>query len=718
MARAALLELDEGRTGPAGDLLDQIQAMPQDRDRGFTEAAQGILSLELGDTKVAETQLHAASEKLPVSSPLFRRVLSSLAEAASLSDDPDRAIELQGQLRSRGLGIPGYIQMFDNETSIAAAFAARGDRDVALKRITELTQSLDSLGNDASFLSQGSRRDLAMTESRARLLAGKLILRQKGHLRLAERELRYALSRSAEAPAGADRDQIRSSARILYGYALVGLGEATDGAEAIEDGVGELEQRRIQLRSADRRTAMIVADEELYRWAFKGLVKAQNEGVDGAAMTGAKLIESLRRSAIAETLRSGQLPLSEEAKDLVSEIANLERGLGEVEDDQRSGAVDNDDEILSDRREQLGRCVTEAFASAYLPEPVDEAQIIEAAAIYGNLLSFHLPQSGLPAWRSWVAPDGSVEIAELWDAGAKTREPIDAWLAEPDPDSGTDPLMVKKPLVAANGLWSDLAEEVLPAGLLARISGDEIAPHPERVVIIPDGPLSTFTWPALHINGEPIISRTTLSVSPSVDFLSGERTQVKTDGPSRLVAHVNGKLQGSGAEVEALTRSGEVEFVDSRDGFLAALDAGDLDGAYLAAHGKGMGLEQHVDFADDYSLSAAKALVHNWPPWAIFASCVVGRVEHRAGREPFGLAMSCMLGGAETFVSSLVEIPHLSAAEVCSGLAGKLATGREYAPDALRELQLRFLEAPGAQMTTIRHCLGLICISSVPPPPV
>ncbi len=711
VARAALLELDVGRTGPAADLLDRLRSIPEGGDRGFTEAAQGILSLELGDIVEAEAALEAASSHLPASSPLYRRVISSLAETVTLAGDPDRAIELQGRIRGRAFGNVGLVQMLESETAIAAALAARGDGDAALERISEYTGNMGSFDENASFLAKEMRAGFALTESRARLLVGQMTLRQGGELVGAERDLRYALSRSAEALAGADRDQIRSSARILHGYALVRLNEAAEGAEEIEDGIGELEQRRLQLRSADRRTAMIVADEELYRWAFKGLVQAQNDGVEGAAMTGAKLIESLRRTAIAETLRSGQLPLSEDAKGLVGEIAELERSQGEDKDDERSGNAERN-QVLRAKRHKLGGLVSDAFASAYLPKAVEGTQITDAAKTYGHLLSFHVPPGGLPAWRSWVAPDGSVEIAELWGDGSPTRESIKAWIDNPD----SDPLSLIKPLSVARPLWENLAGEVLPKGLRDRLLNETNGADPERLVVVPDGPLSTFTWPALHVGGEPIISRASLALTPALDFLSGKGHPAKGDRKSRLVAHVVEGLKGSGSEVEVLVRSGDVEFVDSRDGFLAALDAGDLDGAYLAAHGVGMGLEQKVDFADDYSLSAAKALVHKWPPWTVFASCLVGKVDHQAGREPFGLAVSCMLGGTETFVSSLLEIPPLSAAEVCSGLAEKLATSDQYPPDILRDLQLQYMKSPGNQNSTIRHCLGLVCISSVPPP--
>ena len=83
---------------------------------------------------------------------------------------------------------------------------------------------------------------------------------------------------------------------------------------------------------------------------------------------------------------------------------------------------------------------------------------------------------------------------------------------------------------------------------------------------------------------------------------------------------------------------------------------------------------QRIDFGDGSTLSAATALGFAWPSWAVFAACLVGRVEQVAGHEPLGLAISCMLRGADTIVASVVELTD----------DGALACGEPHADDRRR----------------------------------
>ncbi len=174
----------------------------------------------------------------------------------------------------------------------------------------------------------------------------------------------------------------------------------------------------------------------------------------------------------------------------------------------------------------------------------------------------------------------------------------------------------------------------------------------------------------------------------------------------RVVAHLAG---GDGAaELAPLRARNGLQVVSSREKFLSALRSELFDGAYMASHGDELGFRQRIEFSDGSTLSAASALGFAWPTWAVFGACLVGRLEQAAGHEPFGLAVSCMLRGADTVVASVVELTD-EGALACGELSAALAAGRDPAR-ALRDAQRARLD--DRTLTTLADGLGLVCIST------
>jgi hypothetical protein len=136
-------------------------------------------------------------------------------------------------------------------------------------------------------------------------------------------------------------------------------------------------------------------------------------------------------------------------------------------------------------------------------------------------------------------------------------------------------------------------------------------------------------------------------------------------------------------------------------------------GAYIAAHGDHEGMAQAVTFSCGGVLSAATALGHRWPPWVIFASCLVGRIDHTLGAEPLGLPVSCVLGGADSVIGGVIDVGYAAGA-LAARVAVRLSHGAHPAA-ALRTEQLRQLDRR-ATAPPIAWA-GLICISRLPPGP-
>jgi CHAT domain-containing protein len=97
----------------------------------------------------------------------------------------------------------------------------------------------------------------------------------------------------------------------------------------------------------------------------------------------------------------------------------------------------------------------------------------------------------------------------------------------------------------------------------------------------------------------------------------------------------------------------------------------------------------------------------------VFASCIVGALTVRAGAEPTGLVISCLLGGASSVVAGVIEVHAGVADRLCAALTARLLHGQHPA-DALRDAQLAFIES--RDTASAHRWAGYICISRLPAP--
>jgi tetratricopeptide (TPR) repeat protein len=679
LGRLALLEVERGNLDAAARVLETVSERFK-RMPASAAAAAGMLSASLGDLARAELLLSEALEQLDERSSLTPRTALALSGVLGRRGRTDDAMAVLSRQRARPLAIQGLDAMLDVEGAIAATLAAEGQEKAARERLDEALKYLTVDGlYDLGISSRGVER-LRHAEGRMLLLRGRLALDAGDSI-----EAEPLFLRADELLSTSSDGTLRATARVLLGLVLLSSRRDRDDAlESVRTGLAELELRRTRLREGDRRRAMIVAGERIYELALHGLVDAERHGLAEAGVVAGTLIESLRSSAIAVSLRSGPLPLGERATVLIERIDASERAGSDVQE----------------LRAELGREVSERFAAAYLPAAATPERLRAAARLHGHVLAYFVAPGGASGWCVWIAPDGTVTADGI---------ALDAWAATVSVAAGADRgfagAFIHTPLNACAQAWERLAQELLPAGLRSLIAATS-PERPERILIIPDNVLSFVPWAALHVGGEPLVHRAVLQISPSLELSSESRGR-----PPTVAEHVVAHLGRGSKELEPLAADRMVAFADTREQFVAALRSQIFGGAYMAMHGRHMGLRQRVEFSDGSMLSAATALGWAWPPWTIFASCLVGRVEHVAGQEPLGLAISCMLGGADTVVASVIEITDSGAAEVCGRLAGQLAGGRHPA-DALRDAQRSFLASH--KLATAASALGLVCISTLP----
>lgn len=673
LGRAALLEIDLGRFQDAAGHLDEISER-EDGLSGVAAVAAGMLALELGDLARAEALLSRALEELGRSSPLAPRATLALSDALARKGEPDRALELVARLRSRPFAIRGLAASLETQLAIAEALVRAGEGE----RAADLLDELDGL-SDVSDLPLGDgpegRRRMHHAAARALTLRGRLLLDANASRSVAL--LERAVAMAADAGDGA----LLATAETLLGAAQALSGQAETGVRAIATGVEALEARRVQLRASARRGALIVAAESLYSAALRGLCAAQAAGEEGAGPVAAELIESLRKSALAETLRTGPLPIDSATSELIERIrVGEEGGAGEL------------DRLHSMLREQISA----RFADAYLPRRASADRLREVArSTRHHVLSFYVPPSGLPGWRVWIRPSGEIEVDRV---GPDASEEGDL-LAALATDGALPPECLHEPLLESAGAWERLAGQLIPKGLREHLSA--VPPErPEPVLVVPDGVLALVPWAALHVGGRPLVEMATVQTAPAQELV-GVATAASPS--ERVIAH----LSGDDGELDPLRVRSAVQVVGDREKFLEGLRSQLFDGAYMASHGDRTGLRQRIEFADGSTLSAATALAIRWPSWAVFGSCLVGRVEQAAGHEPFGLAISCMLRGADTVAASVVELTD-EGATACGELAAGLAGGGAPA-QVLREAQLRQLRR--RRLISLADGLGLICIS-------
>lgn len=691
-ARIALWELERGRLEAAAQRLDLIGLTDGAQDPSSARLlspignlALGMLEAELGDDDAASTRLGAGLAQAVAQAPLRRDIALRLAEINARGENSREALAVLNSNPPPRWARSSFTEMIERDVIAASALAGAGDRLAAQARLKDLTRdpmadgSLASLGADAA-------RAVSAAEGRALLLAGRLEFEDGAY-----QEARDLLNRAVTQLSAKSETQLRAIALILLGCVSAGLDRGAEALDSIRRGIGTLEDRRGQLHSSRRRTAMIMAGEDVYEHALVALEHLNQSGLAEAGLLAAVLIESLRRSSIAQLL-------SQSGASVSAKLRAISYDVDESDGDESDSA-----------HAAIGAELSTLAAKVYVPAPTRISDLQAVASRCGHVLSYYVaPRTGT-AWCAWMSPGGQARIERVSaQSSGDTKHPLER-LRDREGYTGEE---LFGPWDDCGEGWQQLADALLPRGLRELItSASEHAPV--RLLVIPDGHLAAVAWPALSVGGEPLVKSALIQLVPSYDLAATASAPTKIQSPE-IVAHATPRT------LAVLRESLTVVDATGRQAFLQALERLTTAGAYLGAHGELTGARQRVEFRHGEWLSADGALRHRWPDWVIFAACVVGHLETRSGGEPFGLPIACMLGGASTVIASVVQITGEREDEQASvtvklfgEVAVKLCDGLSQAT-VLREAQLRYLRAQ--QLPSVADGLGAICLSTRPLP--
>ena len=614
------------------------------------------------------------------------------ARALAMTGDVARAKGILSQVRGGPRGSV-FGPLIESE-ALVATMASPRELPAAAERLRSMINWVeDALQRDASGRLPDAER-LGKAAARAWLALGDLELRL-GKTESAETVLLRAIN-ELQAP---DDMANRAIAQILFGCALTARRRDADSLDPIANGLSTLESARGQLRDSRLRSQLVLRLDDVYTRALDALI-AQQEWLPAAGEVAALLLESVRRGALASLLHeSGRLRLSAETLAIQREIIQLERqGVGSGERESELAAL----------RARLSDAMTSLYAEAYAPQTVTMPDLRHRAA-GAHILTFRVTQADGTALRGhsvWVAPGRDPMITAV----AVTEPRHLAAVGLHDRKAQRETLQASQWAGDAEYVrWQGLGALLLPPPLLAQLAR-AVRERPLRVLVVPDGPLAAFPWAGLRLpDGRHLVEVAVIQVVPVMNLIDDHGTQTEdasAAGRDQIALYRNEEarpdLPGS------LARIGTVQEAKSSTEIEQLLGAGGIGGAYFAVHGEGDGLGQHVKLAGGGTISAASALAMRWPPWLIFASCLVGNVLIKAGAEPTGLITSCLLGGTSSVIAGVVEV-HSGAAElVCVPVATHLANGIHPA-DALRLAQLAYIE--DRDTASVHRWAGYICIS-------
>lgn len=640
---------------------------------------RGRVLLAAGDTDCATKILaEAVKTRSQRRNPL---VLAAHAQALAMSGaDTESTLVALGK-STRGLLRAGNLeQLIETELAVVSVLAEREPSQAMEERLLELL-SLADISADLQIAHEQIKR-LEPTIGRVHLLLGRLQL-DRAKPGTAAHNLRAAINALNDPSDGFEQ----SIARIVLGCSL-NRTNAGKGLPELTAGTRQLESLRGQLALGRYRRDLTIRHDSVYRAALDALARIQ-EVDDRSGLIALELVESLKRNALADTLRQENRDHSDSVKDLRRRIEALEAS----DHDQRQA------DELARLHEELATELSAEFAAAYLPEAVDVSRLRSAVGDSHALIYLvDLAEGVLSGHVVWLSPAGRATTSRIRIDDANLLEVVDVGRPERRYEvlltSQSDPEEVRR--------WSGLAAALLPQALRAELVKTVEA---RNLIVVPGSVLAALPWPALRLeDGRLLLESASIQIVPALAVLT-RTAPVPAPGP--IVTYLDAEVS-SGREEAALELLHH-ERVTSRDELLDALHRSKPSGAYIALHGDGVGLKQHLLFHDGGRISAATALTLDWPSWVVFAACFVGHVPGDRGEEPLGLPISCVLGGASAVIGGIVGVGDVAAGRLAPETVRRIVEGKHPAA-ALREAQLGYVRSK-RRTPPPAYWAGFVCIS-------
>ena len=469
--------------------------------------------------------------------------------------------------------------------------------------------------------------------------------------------------------------------------------------DLIRVGLQLLESDRGTLRGEDSRAGWIAAQRELYAAVFSELSNIICASAKAGEL-GLWLLESLHRSLNADVIATAREGIAYDAALLamLAELANYETESAQASSGKQQGRAPDPADAAA-LRDKVRRRLSELLEGDFVAESTD---LEVALARLGDRLAvlYHCWREG-SGWivqSVLVSPAGGIRVHQARLTVPVQSEDISPWLtpigvldaldaAEPE---AVTRLLLDTPL--DDDVWRELAEAMLPAAWWDVLCPD--GSKPVEVLIVPDGPIASLPLAALPVrDGKPLIEFATLAMTPSLSMLKLPQAPPPHAGTVRIaVVHLDWAESLDQVSFEAQQwqlAAQRMHVVDTADqhgleAALVAVPAPDL--VAISVHGspgeapagdgrRAFGTKVHL--RDGSVLSAASALRLPWPQTVILGACWISGVAIRAGREPFGFPLACLLRGASTIIGGIAPIPDEEAARILGEVIGRLPGDRD-----------------------------------------
>ncbi|MFY9808101.1 MAG: CHAT domain-containing protein [Pseudonocardiaceae bacterium] len=424
-----------------------------------------------------------------------------------------------------------------------------------------------------------------------------------------------------------------------------------------------------------------------------------------AARLGLRVSISAKQTGFASLMRANRSLMNTRLRDLVDDIVAREDQLEytNVTIDDELGRLHRD---LKNLRAELADAVSPLLADFVLPEPASLEPVIALLGTRYVVDFVALPETATQN-TNWfytlIQPDHSIEFGRL-----RPGKAFQKYFYGRD---GRPALVgrLKAETVEHDRMWRELAQELLPASLLAKLSATPVN-EPIDLLISPHSDLCLVPWPALQTDdsGTRLVQHAVITQTPALTCLS-QAAVPPVRGPAlvRLVAPPRGvnierEREAWGLAIDHYEDGhGQVLLsrCDLRPGRKPAKVLGDLisvlqDEAsqygfvHVAAHGGSTGFAQQVRLPE--RLTVGHALGLRWPAAVLLAACHMGEVKNIREAEPFGFPIALLAGGAQCVVAGIEAVSDEGTGMIAAAMVDSLHQGTRL-DVALRDAQCTFL---------------------------
>lgn len=527
-----------------------------------------------------------------------------------------------------------------------------------------------------------------------------------------------------------------------------GPGEEDHALNNIRVGLQVIENNRGRLRQEEHRSGWIGSQRDLYATVFDLLADGVRYHRAKAAELGLWLLESLHRTALADTIIGRYV---DKDPDLIVHLAELRTTETQIAPDREEAAEERRRPADLKRASELRGEISKRLAN------VHEAALLTDATNTDSVLGL-LGDGVALLYHCWRSPAGWVvhcALASHATGIAVARMVLEAEPSERDNSRHSHPVGILDILHDAEHLdseavdfelemlygtvplnddpWRRTACSILPSTLqdVLERTAAAIGRLP-RLLVVPDGPVTGLPLPGLTMpSGDMLVDRAVVALTPTLSLLAnhdGVDSRPPTQPPI-VVTHIDdASFEHAIEEVAAWRRQrGRATVRDTRDRAelahaLRTPPRPDL--VVISVHGyRGAPndgptpLRKYLGLRDDSVLSAAAALELPWPRIVLLPACWIMATKVTIGHSPLGLPIACMLRGAQTVIGGVLPIHQEKTARIMANLAVAVPTAESVASAVHHEILRELASAPEDRWETPEFWAGILTWTTEPSAP-